>query len=141
MLEYEKDNDTQTRDGLACMEDTTETELVLTLMADAFRRFIKPCSVLVNTECGLIHSAMKKNENGESWLEQWEKNGWRRARGLELKHAALWRELSERMGRHHVRVEKGDNSYKAVYQKAINGELAKEHREGMELKRDIYKII
>lgn len=47
MLEYEKDNDTQTRDGLACMEDTMETELVLTLMADAFRRFIKPCSVLV----------------------------------------------------------------------------------------------
>lgn len=95
------------RMGTLWKEKTTENSLTLELLRDALFTLTRPCSVRVNTQCGLIVNATKKRreEPGKrerSWLDRWDESGWVNAKGLPVKNAGLWQQVRGRLGMHVV---------------------------------------
>ena len=109
-----------TRQGLMLKEKTTENELSLELLREAFGRLVKECSVRVNTECGHVLNVMQNH-----WLPLWEKNGWKNAKGRPVKNAELWQQCRELMDRHVVSFGAGEHSYRKVMQADIKREMEK----------------
>ena len=103
-----------TKGGILIREMTTENALTLELMDRAFRKLQKMCSVRVITQCGHVLNAIK-NE----WIKQWEVNGWRNAKGAQVKNAELWEQLSEKMRKHLVEADTGFHSYQLLMQERI----------------------
>lgn len=64
----------------------------------AFRILNCPCMVTVYTDCDYITYAYK---NG--WVTDWERNGWKRANGEQLKNEEAWKEFQEAKAPHSVR--------------------------------------
>lgn len=76
-------------------------------LIEAFRLLKKPCMVTVRCESDYIVSCI---QNG--WLASWEKNGWKNAKGNEVRNAGQWKQLREAMAPHSVRF---------VYEKGVRG--------------------
>lgn len=66
------------------MENATENQLALTALGEALGRINCPCSLRIYTDCQHIIHAMRN-----SWARQWQKNGWRNAKGKAIKNADL----------------------------------------------------
>lgn len=109
------------RSGFGIVEDATETKLTLTALTEALKRFRKPCSVRVITECdGFL------NTLSGGWARNWKKNGWKTARGEPVKNAQLWKEFTELVSNHLYSCEKGVHKYRSWQQ----SEMEKMEREG-----------
>ena len=76
----------------------TRNENCLLAAAEGFRSLNRLCMVMVNTDCDYITYAY---QNG--WVTEWERNGWKRANGGELKNADAWKALQEAKAPHSVR--------------------------------------
>lgn len=70
---------------IAEYDDATESAMVLHAVWDAMQRLQYACTVVIHTECMYVASAIK-----QYWPESWRRNGWKNARGNEVKHAVLW---------------------------------------------------
>lgn len=121
-----------TKDGLVCMENATEKELVLELLKDAFSRFTKSCSVQVITKCGYISGAINKH-----WFLDWKKNGWISKKGAPVAYKEIWEPLSEFLERHLVSVNWWNHSYSDIMQYEINKELQARQVAAMAVRRDV----
>lgn len=75
------------RKGEGVMENVTENQIVLTAIIKALMRFSQKCTIRINTECEHVLNSCR---NG--WPHQWEKNGWKKATGKEVKNADLWQQ-------------------------------------------------
>ncbi len=94
VAEYRKKNgDPVTREGKIYLNDSTENQVTLLLIAAAMSILVKPCSVRVFTRCEHVLNAIK---NG--WPGQWEKAGWINAKGRPVGNAREWQQI----GRAHV---------------------------------------
>lgn len=88
------------------LENTTENQMSLTLLATALKRMTKssvirvfmPCEHVLNTLNGL-------------WNIQWQKNGWKNAAGRTVKNAELWQEVTELLSGHSYMVCNEKHSY------------------------------
>ena len=123
----------ETRSGFLWREETTENALTLELLAAAFSILTKTCSVRVNTQCEHVLNATEKKKDGpdeRSWLERWKGNEWMNAKGLPVKNAGLWQQVSGQMSRHLVAFDFGDHPYRRVMQSEINRVLRKEKERG-----------
>lgn len=76
-----------TRKGEGVMENVTENQIVLTAIIKALMRFSKSCTIRINTECEHVLNSCRN-----CWPHQWEKNGWKKATGKEVKNADLWQQ-------------------------------------------------
>ncbi|MCM1239985.1 MAG: hypothetical protein NC331_11460 [Lachnospiraceae bacterium] len=88
--------------------DATEGRLVLMAVRDALQRMNYACSITVHTESAYIASAIS---NG--WMEAWERDGWRNAKGKEVRDSTLWAmiyRLVEEDG-HVLSAEQGAHEY------------------------------
>lgn len=95
------------RRGWLWKEKTTENALALELLRDALSILLKPCSVRVNTQCGLILNAVEKG-----WLERWKEDGWTNAKGRPVKHADLWQQVHEKLGMHMTEFDSWQNPHR-----------------------------
>lgn len=121
LIEYiKRTGEPETRQGILAKERTTENALALELLRDALSRLTKSCSVRVNTQCEHILNVMQNH-----WLPQWEKNGWKNAKGQPVKNEELWKECRALMLKHSVYFEKGESSYRDVMQREIRKEMEK----------------
>lgn len=108
VLEYlKKDGTPETREGIESFENTFENELVLKAIIAAGKRLTKPCSIRIFTGCNHILSTTHN-----TWHIQWQKNGWKKANGVQVKNADLWEQLVAVLERHNVTYTKDDHPYK-----------------------------
>lgn len=75
------------RRGEGVLENVTENQIVLTSIIKALMRFNQKCTIRINTECEHVLNACR---NG--WPYQWQKNGWKKASGKDIKNAELWQQ-------------------------------------------------
>lgn len=100
--------DHESRPSVAESENATEGRLVLMAVRDALQRLRYACEVVVHTESAYIASAIS---NG--WMEAWDKNGWKTARGREVQDSILWCQVYRILGEegHLLSAEAGSHEY------------------------------
>ena len=112
-----KNGDPVTREAIESFECTFENELALKAIIAAAKRLTRPCLIRVYTGCNHILSTTHN-----SWHIQWQKNGWRKSNGKEIRNAALWEELVAVMEPHAVTYTKDEHSYRKWMQEQMEGE-------------------
>lgn len=110
VAEYRKKNgDPVTREGKIYLNDSTENQVTLLLIAAAMSILVKPCSVRVFTRCEHVLNAIK---NG--WPIQWEKDGWINAKGRPVGNAREWQQVTAAMKKHRCTFQTGPHGYQEV---------------------------
>ena len=74
--------------SVAELDNATENRLVLSALWDALQRLNYACAVTAYTESLYIGRAVNSR-----WPEKWEKDGWKNAKGKEVKDSILWRRV------------------------------------------------
>ncbi len=110
VAEYRKKNgDPVTREGKIYLNDSTENQVTLLLIAAAMSILVKPCSVRVFTRCEHVLNAIK---NG--WPGQWEKAGWINAKGRPVGNAREWQQVIAALKKHEYAFQTGPHGYQEV---------------------------
>ena len=78
-------------------EGTLNGNLIVAVW-DALNALNRPCMVDIHTSSEYLVEPFR---NG--WVNNWEKNDWRNAKGKTVRNVELWRMLREAMARHSVR--------------------------------------
>ena len=76
-----------TRTGTGLLEDVTENQITLQAIIHALMRFNRSCDIRIFTECEHVLNSCRN-----FWPQQWEKNGWIKNNGKEVKNADLWQQ-------------------------------------------------
>lgn len=87
-------------------ENAGNNEMTLKLLIMALKRMQKSSVVRVFTKCEHVFYTLNN-----AWIAQWEKNGWRNAKGNTVKHEELWREAAELLVKHAYTVTDERHSY------------------------------
>lgn len=89
-------------------ENATEGRLVLMAVRDALQRLKYACRVVLHTESAYIASAINNN-----WMEAWERNCWKNARGREVRDSILWSQVYQILGEtgHVLEAETGSHEF------------------------------
>ena len=118
LLEYKKGDIPITKQGYIHLKDGTETQGCLMALINAFHLLRKPCEVLVNTPSRTILNTIE-NE----WLEKWQQNEWKTAKGEEVKNKDLWQMLLDKTKIHSFKMEYGHHEYRNVMKSEVKAEL------------------
>ena len=111
LVEYIQGDVPITRKGFIHLENGTEAQGCLMALINAYCILKKPCETSVITQCGTILNTM---QNG--WLTAWEKNGWKNAKGNDVKNQDLWKMLMEKQSNHTYTIMGGFHDYQKVMQ-------------------------
>lgn len=112
-----------TRGGILYADITTENEMALLLLKHAFSILTKTCCVRVFTTCTHVLNAMQNH-----WLWQWQKNGWKNARGKTVGNADLWRQCVALLEQHAVEWTDEEHSYRQCMRGRLGKEMERDHR-------------
>ena len=81
--------------------DATENNAVITTMVRALDRFTRPAEITFHIESEWIIGRLEKVEGRdgtpESNLDIWQRNGWKTARGTEVKNKNEWQRLYNKL--------------------------------------------
>lgn len=77
--------------------ETTNNRMELTAALEALRALKEPCRVSLHTDSAYLEKAFN-----ESWLENWQRRGWRTASKKPVENRDLWEALLEQANRHRV---------------------------------------
>lgn len=124
LIEYVKNGEAITRQGIIHIKNGTEVQANLIAIVEAFRILKKSCSALVITKSKHILNVIK---NG--WHLDWEKNGWRNAKGNQVKNAMYWGILIQKTKQHIYTVSNEGNDYQDIMRYEMDQELKKMGRE------------
>ena len=93
---------------IAEYDDTTESASVLYAIRDALQRLNYACTVVIHTECSNVAAAIQQH-----WPEKWRRDGWKSARGNDVKNAILWEMLLQEVedGGHILLAESEKHEY------------------------------
>lgn len=75
------------RNGKGTLENVTENQAKLQAIIHALMRFHENCEIRINTSCEHVLNSCRN-----FWPQQWEKAGWTKANGKEVKNADLWQQ-------------------------------------------------
>lgn len=92
-----------TREGNGQAIDSTGNRLALECAIKALGRMKRPSVITIHTDSRYLI-------NGSRFLKTWEKAGWTRTGGRELKNADLWEELDKKSAGHAIRFQLEDMS-------------------------------
>lgn len=101
------------------IENNTKNALILKICIHTLRSLLKPCEVVIFTDCDYI-----KNITCKNWLEKWKQDGWKRATGKPPANSEEWKQLYMLMQIHKVQFEK----YKETYESDLE-DMVKETEE------------
>ena len=111
--------------GTECSE-ATKNNAVITTMIAALDRFTRPADITIHIESDWIIGRLirieGKDGTPESNLDVWQRNGWKTARGTEVKNRNEWQRLYNKLRVFEnsgatfrfVRLEKDDRQYDRV---------------------------
>lgn len=68
----------------------TENQITLQGIIEALGRFNKPTEIRINTQCEHVLNSVRN-----FWPLQWQKNGWVKNNGSEVKNKELWQQFLE----------------------------------------------
>lgn len=110
LMRTKKNNGTdhESRPSVTESDNATEGRLILMAIRDALQRMNYACAVTVHTESSYIAGAINNH-----WMEAWERNGWKNARGREVQDSILWSQIYrilEETG-HELSAEQGSHEY------------------------------
>lgn len=111
-----------TRGGILYADITSENEMALRLLIQAFSILTKSCCVRVFTPCIHVLHAMQNH-----WLWQWQKNDWRNAKGKTVGNADLWQQAAGLMEQHVTEWTDEEHSYRRCMLGRIRKEMEREH--------------
>jgi len=74
---------------------------IIQALIDALEALNRPCMLDIYTESDHMVSAIRLG-----WLQEWKRNGWRRAKGREIKNLEQWKRLDQLLARHTVKIIK-----------------------------------
>lgn len=106
-----------TVEGTESFENTYENVLALKGIIAAAKRLKKSCFIRVFTLCEHV-----LNTVNNSWQIQWEKYGWKKKNGKEIRNVELWQELVEVMREHVVTYTKDEHSYRRLMHDKLKNE-------------------
>lgn len=109
-----------TRQGFIHGEQTTQLELSLKALINAFTKLKKPCSALIYCDNQTVLHAF---ESG--WFVYWEKENWTKLNGKPVKHQELWEMLVEKIKPHIYTMRGGRHDYSDVMENDIRKETEK----------------
>lgn len=78
-------------------EETTNNQMELRAAIESLKALKEPCLVELHSD-----SAYLVNAFNNSWIEDWQKNGWRNANKKQIKNIELWKELIELAKTHQI---------------------------------------
>lgn len=80
--------------------ETTNNRMELTAVIEGLSALKKPCSVTVVTDSKYVTNAIR-----QGWLENWKKNGWKKADKKPVVNRDLWEKLDKLLKKHKVEFE------------------------------------
>lgn len=116
--------DPRTKSGIGIRENTIDRDLALEAVAESLGHLNTECLVHIHLDPAYMAKTFPTFwDNG--WVSRWEENGWRTAKGDEVKNAHLWKNcLSALRGNSVVYARPSDgNPYKAWILSEINRAL------------------
>ena len=98
----------ESRPAVAEYDEATENRLVLYAVRDALQRLKYDCRVTIYTECQYIKSVLDNR-----WLERWQINNWKNAKGKEIQDSILWSQIYQLLDEtgHVLTAEKGSHEF------------------------------
>ena len=78
----------ESKPAIAEYDEATESRLILHAVRDALQRLKYDCRVTIYTECLYIKSVLDNH-----WLETWQQNNWKNAKGKEVQDSILWSQI------------------------------------------------
>lgn len=108
VLEWVKDGVPYTRSRAGHMLEVNEDKLALTALLCALNRVREPAEIRVFTDCAHIIHAVQNH-----WYKQWEKAGWKNAKGKPVKEPDLWEGITKALDPHIVTLTDEKHSYSA----------------------------
>ena len=122
-MEYvSKSGQPVTRGGMLYTDLSTELEMSLMLIRQAFSILTKTCCVRVFTPCQSILGTMQNH-----WLWQWRKNDWNNAKGRPVKNAHMWKQCADLIEEHITEWTDEDHSYRQCMLGQVAKEMCCEH--------------
>lgn len=107
LLEYRTSKGPATLTKQGILEEVTENQAYLQVMNEALDRIRKPCEVTIWTESRYLQ------KGAECWLKGWQEAGWVNARKKPVANREEWEKAAERLGRHRVTFQVGqEHSYR-----------------------------
>lgn len=96
---------------LAVCEDITKNRLELLAVITGLKRLTVPCRITIHTASDYVTAAILNK-----WLDKWVQNDFT-SRNKPIRHADLWRELSNQMREHEILIQKEERTpYTAAQQ-------------------------
>lgn len=77
---------------------------ILKAMIASLHVLKRPCMLVIHTDADYLISAYQNN-----WIQRWKENGWKTAKGADIKNKELWQQLSGEMAKHSMRFAKGES--------------------------------
>ena len=102
--------------GFIELPDTTEDEIVLTILIKALNRFHKPCEMHIYTKSSGVFCAIDTGR-----IQKARDNGWKNAKGIPIKNAQLWDIFLELLDRHTWNVTQDDHSFMEIMRMDLKG--------------------
>lgn len=114
LVEYVTHGQTFTRQGIIEQKQTTINQLTLTALIEALNILVKPCEIRINTQAESVCNTL-----GNSWHIQWQKNGWKNAKGNTVQNADLWEKVTDLMANHVCTFLCEDHPFRMVMQREL----------------------
>lgn len=97
-----------------CFQMGTENQMVLQALIRALERIEEPAYIQVFSGCGHILHSLQNH-----WPKQWEKNGWKNAKGKDIKNTELWKRVIQCLDEHIYTVTDAGHSYQIWMQSTL----------------------
>lgn len=94
VLEVDTSKGPATKSHKERLENVTEHQADLLSLAAALKRIYKQCHLVIYTDSVYLASGIEK------WLDGWQKNDWKSAKGKKVANAEEWKELAILLNEH-----------------------------------------
>lgn len=96
-------------------EHINSNVIALSLLKEALSRLQKVDKLQVFTSNETIYWTLANN-----WIREWRQNGWKTARGLEVKHANEWREIAYLLDKYRWTVSRDHHEWEVWMRNMLN---------------------
>lgn len=101
--------------------EATANEAALLAIVKALEHIKAPCTLHIYTESQFVAS-------GIGWMAGWKENGWKTAKGKEVKHKELWQQLDGLLQGHEVHIHcQEQHSFRKWMQMEVERKRGKKH--------------
>lgn len=114
VLETQGRNGPVTLTNFIQLEDATRHQAELLSVSKALERMVKPSEIAIFTDSLYVASGLN------SWVEQWQQNGWKNARGEPVAYQSEWQQLLELAKPHKITVEDAEHEYSGWFKTELS---------------------